>query len=181
MTSYGVTERRDQAQKVRGQMSGLGLQGVLATQISSKGIKDISFPNWRKRSFHVGQGQGRNTHVVTVGNGTVGEEQRSSDFPSLMRQGRGFRCGEQGSALHLWGEGGVYLRLLHCSGRPIGTRPGRGWQWGSSEGYEPSTCPKHCLSITVLRNQWWTWREGLTSKRKGQKLWTWPKSTVNRP
>lgn len=77
-------------------MSGLGLQGVLATQISSRGIKDISFPNWRKRSFHVGQGQGRNTHVVTAGNGTVGQEQRSSDFPPLMRQGRGFGWGSRG-------------------------------------------------------------------------------------
>ena len=40
--------------------------------------------------------------MVTVGSGTVGEEPRSPDFPSLMGQGRGFAW-ERGC--ELWGGG----------------------------------------------------------------------------
>ena len=40
--------------------------------------------------------------MVTVGSGTVGEEPRSPDFPSLMGQGRGFAWERGGE---LWGGG----------------------------------------------------------------------------
>lgn len=57
------------------------------------GFKDIFFPAWKKRSFHLGQGPSKNAHVVTAGSGTVGGEQRNSDFPSEEVQAGGIGWG----------------------------------------------------------------------------------------
>ena len=156
------------------------------TQTSSRGFEDISFPAWRKRSFHLGQGQGWNTQVVTVGSGTMGEEQRRSDFPCLTGQGRGFHW-ERGSE---WGVCPARLRRM-CSIPKMFSLfrvNHRGQKLAEATvrlylGIWTKYLPKALLiKQTVLRNQWWAWRhprKGVTSKRKWWKLWTWLKSTVN--
>lgn len=45
-----------------------------------QGFRDISFPSWRNRSFHLGQGQQEEDTFGHCWEWHLGEEQRSSDF-----------------------------------------------------------------------------------------------------
>lgn len=101
-------------------MKGLEWQGVLATQIPSRRFKDISLPAWRKGSFHVGQGGGKNTCGVTVGSGTPERNKGALIFHPKGRREEA----QAGEGVCPAPRGRVYLRPLHGPGRPRGTRAG---------------------------------------------------------
>lgn len=88
----------------------------------------------------------KNTHVVTDGSGTLGEEQRSSDF--LVQWLKGGAWGK--GVLPCLSEEKVklYLRSLHCPGYTLEQELAETWQRGSGEGYGVSTGSKHYLSDT---------------------------------